>query len=161
MNRYTISPDFLEFSATEESCDYFLNVLLVFAQDNQYKLCLDKRGLAHAQYENIIQSHERLLFWIKMLNLKSRNIETVQIVEHQFDSTQELFLAIADAVCPHKKLITSDKSLFAEWQDNISNQGINLIDGDEAKSMLMHPTVIQMSFGDNSPNINGNNNTIR
>lgn len=160
MNRYTLSPDFLVFSATEESCDYFLNVLLVFAQDNQFKLCLDKRGLAREQYDHIIQSYECLRFWIKMINMKSRNIETVQIAGNQYASPQELFLAIADAVHPHKKLITSDKSSFNEWQDFIDNRGINLIDGDEAKSMLIHPTVVQMSFGNNSPNINGNNNTI-
>lgn len=160
MNRFTISPDFLEFTATEETCDYLLNVLLVFAQDNQFKLCLDKSGLAQAQYEHIIQSHECLLFWIRMINIKSRNIETVQIAGHQYESSQELFLAIADAVQPNKKLITSNKSSFAEWQDYINNQGINLIDGDEAKSMLMHPTVIQISYGDNSPNINGSNNTL-
>ena len=161
MNRFTISPDFLEFTANEETCDYLLNVLLVFAQDNQFKLCLDKGGLARAQYEHIIQSHECLLFWIGMINRKSGNIEAVPIAGHQYESTQELFLAIANAVHPQKKLITSDKSSFAEWQDYVNNQGINLIDGDEAKGMLTHPTVIQISYGDNSPNINGNNNTIR
>lgn len=161
MNRYTISPDFLDFSAAEENYYYLLNVLLVFAQDNQFKLCLDKNGLAQVQYDRIVQSHECLLFWIKALNRKSRNIETVQIAGNQYDSTQELFLAIADAVHPNKKLITSDKSLFNEWQKFINDQGISLIDGDEAKSMLTHPTVIQLSIGNNSPNINGNNNTIR
>jgi len=161
VNRFTISPDFLEFSATEETCEYLLNVLFVFAQDNPYKLCLDKRGLARAQYERIIESHECLLFWIGMINMKSRNIETVEIAGHQYESTQELFLAIADAIYPNKKLITSDKSLFAEWQKYITLHGINLIDGDEAKGMLMQPTVIQISNGNNSPNINGNNNTIR
>ena len=160
MNRFTISPDFLVFSATEETYDYLLNVLLVFAQDNQYKLCLDKRGLARVQYEHIIRSYDCLHLWIGMINRKSRNIETVEIAGYQYESTQELFLAIADAVHPNKNLITSDKSSFAEWQEYINNHGINLIDGDEAKGMLMHPTVIQISYGDNSPNINGNNNTI-
>lgn len=160
MNRYTISPEFLESCAQDPSCDYLLNVLMVLAQDNQFKLCMDKGTLASSCYSRIIEGNEQLRFWIRMLNTKSRNIETVVIPDVTYQTNQDLFLAIADKVPPHKKLITSDKSMYDDWQEIVQGQGITLIDGEEAKTQMRAPIFVQVSIGDNSPNIIGNNNTI-
>lgn len=161
MNRYTISPEFLELCAQDLTCDYLLNVLMVLAQDNQFKLCMDKGNLASSRYASIIERSERLRFWIQMLNMKSRNIEAVIIPNRAYTTNQELFLAIANKVPPEKKLVTSNKSMYDDWQDVVLEQRIMLIDGDEAKARMQAPTILQISTGDHSPNIAGNNNTIK
>lgn len=162
MNRFTIAPEFLECCAQEETCDLFLNVLMVFTQDNEYKLCMDDAGRAMSAYQGIIERFEYLRSWIKWLNRSPRNIELVSIPAVNDHSEQSLFLAISDAVFPSKKLVTSEKSRYAAWQVFIAEHSINLIDGDEAKGQLQRTTVInQNTSGDNSPNIIGNFNTIQ
>jgi hypothetical protein len=160
VNRYTISPDFLEYVAKNSSSDYLLNVLIVFAQDNQYKLCMDKRGYASSQYEKIIESSDHLRFWVNMLNNKKQNIEAVEISDKIYKDYQELFVEIAKSVPPGKRLVTSDKSLYNRLQEEIAFHNVHLIDGDEAKVMMRAPINVQISYGDNSPNINGNNNSV-
>lgn len=161
MNRFTISPEFLESCAQDPTCYYLLNVLMVLAQDNQFKLCMDKGNLASSRYADIIRKSEPLQFWIKMLNLRTRNIEVVVIPKGTYSTNQDLFLAIANMVLPQKKLVTSNKSIYDDWQKEVIGQGITLIDGDEAKSLMQAPPIIQISYGDFSPNIQGNQNTIR
>lgn len=160
MNRYTISPEFLESCAQDPSCDYLLNVLMVLAQDNQFKLCMDKGDIAFSRYAGIIQRNECLQFWIQMLNIKARNIEAVVIPNRAYLTNQELFLAIANKVPPEKKLVTSDKSMYDNWLEDVIEQGIMLLDGDEAKVRMQAPIIMQVSTGDNSPNIVGCQNTI-
>lgn len=58
----------------------------------------------------------------------------------------------------------SPKSIYNDKQEIITRKGIKLVDGNEVKGMLnliVSPTIIQISHGNNSPNLNGNNNTIR
>lgn len=161
MNRFTISPDFLEYAATEESGDMLCNVLFVFAQDNRFKLCMDKGGRASVEYNSIIYNYrEKLELWIKLLNIRPNCIETVTLTEDHFETHQDLFLAIASKINPYKRLVTSDKSFFNSWQDLVDCNGINLIDGVETKEMLRSTIVLQMSLGNISPIINGNNNKI-
>ncbi len=164
MNRFAIAPDFLEYCAREIDCDYFLNVLMVFAQDNHFKLCMDETGKADSVYEVIIERSECLRFWIKMLNNSPRNKEMVRIPDIEYESKESLFLAISNAIPPRKRLVTSNKALFERSQDFISSQSISLIDGDEAKGMLRLPSVTQIvtqiTNGDHSPNINGNYNSL-
>lgn len=160
MNRFTIAPDFLEYCAREAEFDLFRNVLFVFTQDNQFKICMDKLGLADASYRCIIERSEIIRFWLEMLNCKSRNIECVAIPNVPYATQQDLFLEIANAVPPKKRLVTSDKSLFDNWLDRISTDGITLFDGDEAKVDLQPKTITQISLGDGSPNIVGNQNQI-
>ena len=69
MNRYTIAPDFLETAA--ENSYYLLNVLIVFAQDNRFKLCMDNRDLAYECYEGITRRYESIRFWMPLLNNSS------------------------------------------------------------------------------------------
>lgn len=157
MNRYTIAPDFVEMAA--ENSYYLLNVLIVFAQDNRFKLCMDNKDMAYKCYESIVKRHDSIRFWMSLLNNSSRNIEKIKLKSGKYSDSQDLFLAIADAVVPNKRLITGDKSLFSEKQNFINNHGVNIIDGDEAKDYLQR-AYVSITMGDNSPIINGNNNKI-
>lgn len=157
MNRYTIAPDFVEMAA--ENNFYLLNVLIVFAQDNKFKLCMDNKNLAYKCYECLVRRYDSIRFWMSLLNNSSRNVEKIELKSGGYSDSQDLFLAIADAVVPNKRLITSDKSLFYGKQDFISNHGVNIIDGDEAKDYLQS-VYINITMGDNSPIVNGNNNKI-
>ena len=157
MNRYTIAPDFVEMAA--KNSYYLLNVLIVFAQDNRFKLCMDDKEMAYKCYESIIKRHESIRFWMSLLNNSSRNIEKIKLKSGKYSDSQDLFLAIADVVFPNKRLITGDKSLFNDKQNFINNHGVNIIDGDEAKDYLQR-AYVNITLGDNSPIVNGNNNKI-
>ena len=163
MNRFTITPEFLEASASDNSYDYFANVLMVFAQDNKYKLCMDSTGLAGLSYEEIIRKYECLQVWLKVLNGKSHNIEKVSVASKNYQDNRDLFMSIANATPPYKRLVTHAKSYYNEKLDQIMHNNICLLDGNEVKEILHYtpPTIVlQYSTGDNSPNINGNNNII-
>lgn len=163
MNRFTITPDFLEATASNGSYDLFANVLMVFAQDNRYKLCLDNNGLAFRSYVGIIRKYDCLQVWVKVLNSSTNNIEKVSIPNVEYEDVRDVFLSIANEVLPFKRLLTSVKSSYNDKQELIIRNKINLVDGNEAKDLLnqkvLHP-IIQISYGDNSPNINGNNNKL-
>ena len=77
MNRYTIAPDFVEMAA--ENSYYLLNVLIVFAQDNRFKLCMDNKDMAYKCYESIVKRHDSIRFWMSLLNNSSRNIEKIKL----------------------------------------------------------------------------------
>lgn len=163
MNRFTITPEFLEATASDESYDFFVNVLMVFAQDNKYKLCMDNIGLAYHAYAGIIRKYDCLQVWLKILNSRKNKIEKVSIPNVEYQDIRDLFLSIANEVLPYKRLLTSVKSSYNDKQEQIIRNNINLVDGNEAKDFLnqkVSQTIIQNSYGDNSPNINGNNNTI-
>lgn len=163
MNRFTITPEFLEATASDQSYDFYANVLMVFAQDNKYKICMDNIGLAYRSYVGIIRKYDCLQVWLKVLNSMPNNIEKVSIPDVEYEDIRDLFLSIANEVLPYKRLLTSVKSSYNDKQEQIIQNKINLIDGNEAKDLLnqkaSQPT-IQISYGDNSPNINGSNNTI-
>lgn len=164
MNRFTITPEFLEATASDESYDFFANVLMVFAQDNKYKLCIDNIGLAYHSYEGIIRRYDCLQVWLKVLNSRTNNLEKVSIPNVEYEDTRDLFISIANEVLPYKRLLTSVKSSYNDKQEQIIRNKINLVDGNEAKDFLNQKdshTIIQNSYGDNSHNINGNNNTTR
>lgn len=163
MNRFTITPEFLEATASDESYDFFVNVLMVFAQDNKYKLCMDNIGLAYHAYAGIIRKYDCLQVWLKVLNSRKNKIEKVSIPNVEYQDIRDLFLSIANEVLPYKRLLTSVKSSYNDKQEQIIQNNINLVDGNEAKDFLNQKVlqpIIQISNGDNSPNINGNNNTI-
>lgn len=163
MNRFTITPEFLEATASDESYDFFVNVLMVFAQDNKYKLCMDNIGLAYHAYAGIIRKYDCLQVWLKVLNSRKNKIEKVFIPNVEYQDIRDLFLSIANEVLPYKRLLTSVKSSYNDKQEQIIQNNINLVDGNEAKDFLNQKVlqpIIQISNGDNSPNINGNNNTI-
>lgn len=173
MNRYTITSEFLEASALDKDYDYFSNVLMVFAQKNQYMLCLDDKKLANKLYEEIIRKHECLRVWLEALNRKPHSIEEVSIGGISYKDDKDLFLSIANEVQPYKQLITSNKTLFNDKREKISFYNIDLIDGNEAISRLS-PNItqtfqncnnninnmmnIQQANGDFSSINNGNNN---
>lgn len=163
MNRFTITPEFLEASAMDEGYYYFSNVLMVFAQRNSYKLCLDNRGFASQIYEEIIRKHECLRVWMKAMNCKPHCIENVSIPRNKYEDRRDLFLSIANEVQPLKQLITNSKSLYNNKKELITLNKISLLDGDEAIDILQMKTpqmLVQISYGNNSPNINGNNNKV-
>lgn len=162
MNRFTITSEFLEASALDKDYDFFSNVLMVFAQKNQYMLCLDNKKIAYDLYEKIIRRHDCLRVWLEALNRKPHSIEEVSIGKKSYKDDRDLFISIANEVQPYKQLITSKKSLFNDKYKQIQKYKITIIDGDEAIEILKPKTSynIQISLGDNSPNINGNNNAI-
>lgn len=162
MNRFTITPEFLEKLARDCIYDYFSNVLMVFAQRNEYKVCLDNKGLAERIYADIIMKYDMLQVWIKVMNGTPNSFEKVSIPDIAFSDDRDLFLSIANELIPGKQLITSKKSLFNDKSQIIMKNLITLIDGDEAIAILQpkKSVINQISYGDNSPNVNGNNNKL-
>lgn len=158
MNRFTIMPEFVNECKLS---DYYFEVLAYFPmKTNPFKICMDNKGLAANEYEKLAKESELILRWISSLNDHANNIYKVNLEHSSYDSVIDLFLAISNHVLPSKQLITSDKAIFNEYTQFIQDNQIQLLDPDQAASIL-NSRVIQLSYGDNSPNIIGNNNKIR
>ena len=46
MNRFTIDADFISLAGLDDNVDLLLDVLMVFTQDNEFRLCLDTSDIA-------------------------------------------------------------------------------------------------------------------
>ena len=74
---------------------------------------------------------------------------------------KDLFLAIASEVYPNKRLLVGSKqAYYREREQIISTNGIHLLDASETKALLSSPNITQISYGNGSPNIYGNNNNL-
>lgn len=138
MNRFTLTPEFLEASTFDKSDDLYLNVLMVFAQDNKYKLCMDNLGFASELYEEIIKKDDSLRLWLSAVNTRSNNIEKVIINDEDYKDKRDLFLSIADTTPPFKHLVTYSKSLFNDKQEIVTRNGISLLDGNDVKDIFRY-----------------------
>lgn len=157
MTRFTIMPEFIEGCVSNQ---YFFEVLCYFPmRTNPFKVCLDNRQLAYRIYAELARNSEMIYHWIQALNNTGNCIYKVNLENDEYQNENELFLAIANQVSPSKLIITSDKALFNDDMQFVSDNGITLLDPDEAAQRLS-PTVIQISYGNNSPNIYGNNNNL-
>ena len=53
MNRFTIDADFISLAGLDDNVDLLLDVLMVFTQDNEFRLCLDTSDIAFQKYLNV------------------------------------------------------------------------------------------------------------
>lgn len=161
MNRFTIEPDFIEFASAENNTYLFTDVLVVFAQDNEFKLCIDSSQIALDNYWRIAKKSEMLRTWFGLINAKGcRYIEFIEISNQIYKNEKELYIDICSKTfCEKKRLIVKRKQPYNVFSEKIQENKIQLIDGDEAKEAL-NRRIVQISFGDNSSNVIGDHNTI-
>lgn len=164
MNRFTIDVDFISFAGMKENFDLLFNVLMVFIQDNEFRLCLDSSNIALAEYNKIALESEAIRFWFKCLfetEQSRRYIDYIKIEKQKYSHDKQIYIEICNcSYSKNKRIIVANKQSYGELMDILSEKQINLLDGYEAKSML-NTRVMQISYGNNSPNINGNNNIVK
>lgn len=160
MNRYTISSDFLESYATDTSV--FINLLMVFAQDNRFKVCVDNQGKAVQKYYLLGKEFEYIRMWLKFMSYSNyKYVENIGDCDVENCDERDLFIEIASKVLPYKQLLVNSKNDYYNLKENlIAEKGVLLLDKDEILSSLSSTVVVnQYSYGKNSPNICGNNNS--
>ena len=67
MNRFTIDADFISLAGLDDNVDLLLDVLMVFTQDNEFRLCLDTSDIAFQKYLNVSINSEAIRFWFNCL----------------------------------------------------------------------------------------------
>lgn len=154
MSCVTIDADFLKVAGEDKGL--FKDVLFVFAQDNPWRICLDKTGLAIQRYDDIISGSEILRLWLSMFNEKKESKCNIEIDPSIDNSGKHLFLNIA---CKSfdKILLVAEKETFVEDKSFIGANGIQIFLGSEMKDVLSAKN-IQITYGDKSPIIVGNDN---
>lgn len=160
MNRFTVSNDFL--TTYGNDCDVLVNILMTFIQDNPYKICVDDKGKALDCYQELAMQNEYIRTWINFMGkLGFKCAERICISNNNIANEKDLFLAIASEVYPNKRLLVGSKqAYYREREQMISTNGIHLLDASETKALLSSPNITQISYGNGSPNIYGNNNNL-
>ncbi len=157
MNQYTVSADFVEHCGpmSPRNMNYWYNVLAVFNQEGAFKLCIDDKDRAIGHYRKLGERYEPIRFWIQtLLNNPGKKPVIVQLPDGDYDDTCRLFAAIAaHTVSPKRKLVVQDKQKYSHLLPYIQAYGIQLLDGDEAKTQLSKPVIQQY--------VNGNGNNLQ
>lgn len=163
MNRFTIDADFIGFAGLEDNIDLFLNVLMIFPQDNRFRLCMDSSDVTFNRYKELALESQAIRFWLSFLFEKKENrkyIDFITIKKKDYSDIKKLYIEICNSSCSNqKKIIVDKKQSYGDFSEEISNSNIQLLDGYEAKEIL-NVKNIQISTGDNSPNVIGDNNII-
>lgn len=94
-------------------------------------------------------------------NKQSRKyIDYITIKKRTYSDDKQIYIEICNNSCSAmKRIIVANKQSYSELMELLSNSEIQLLDGYQAKAIL-NVRNIQISMGANSPNINGNNNTV-
>ena len=154
MNRFTIDADFISLAGLDDNVDLLLDVLMVFTQDNEFRLCLDTSDIAFQKYLNVSINSEAIRFWFNCL------FQNKQSRKRTYSDDKQIYIEICNNSCSAmKRIIVANKQSYSELMELLSNSEIQLLDGYQAKAIL-NVRNIQISMGANSPNINGNNNTV-
>ena len=163
MNRFTIDADFISLAGLDDNTDLLLDVLMVFTQDNEFRLCLDTSDIAFKKYLDISLNSEAIRFWFYCLfeSRQSRKyIDYITINRRTYSNGKQIYIEICNNSCSEmKRIIVAQKQSYNELIELLSDSKIQLLDGYQAKAIL-NMRNIQISLGANSPNINGNYNTV-
>jgi hypothetical protein len=163
MNRFTIDADFISLAGLDDNADLLLDVLMVFTQDNEFRLCLDSSDIAFQKYLDISLNSEAIRFWFHCLfeSRQSRKyIDYITINRRTYSNGKQIYIEICNNSCSEmKRIIVAEKQSYNELIELLSDSKIQLLDGYQAKAIL-NMRNIQISMGANSPNINGNYNTV-
>lgn len=164
MNRFTIDADFISYAALDDNADLLLDVLMVFTQDNEFRLCLDSSNIAFQKYHNISLNSEAIRFWFRCLfemKQSRKYIDYVTIRRKIHSNDKQIYIEICNSSCSeNKRIIVDSKQSYSELNKLLLDSQIHLLDGYQAKTIL-NARNIQISMGNNSPNILGDNNTVK
>lgn len=154
MNLYTISADFVEHCGPcyPENWDYWYNVLAIFNQDNEYKLCIDNQKQAISIYIKQGEHYEQIRFWLQaLLTSPNKNIELISLPKIESEDPRILFISIAaKTVCLERKLVVCNKQDYDDVMHIITDKNVIILDRDEAKARLApRKGNIQIAIGDN------------
>lgn len=163
MNRFTIDEDFICLAGLEDNIDLFLNVLMIFTQENPFRVCMDESDITFRRYKELALKSEPIRFWIRCLFEKQENRKYIDFIatdESISSDPKKLYIEICNNSCSsQKKIIVDTKQSYGNLLSDISTSGISLLDGYEAKAIL-NTQNIQISYGNNSSNIIGDGNSI-
>lgn len=165
MAKYTICSEFINYIANEKELNLFSNVIMVFAQDNAYKVCIDKNDQIFSLYENIAMKSEIIRLWLKcMTTKKDINFEKIDIYDQDIKESKELFLYVCKSTFGEKTLIVFSTQDYIKYEKFISQNQIILLDKDEAKENLKPQNIsykrCNITMDKNSPIVDGSQNKL-
>ena len=127
MPTYTVCSEILELSKVEKH--YFYNLLCYFAQENEYKICLDEEDFIIKEYNEKAKNNEELRSWINWISYDKRNYEIIK-VQKKLSVNRELFVMVCASTFD-KLLITRSKDDYISHKEFIEQEKICVRDKDE------------------------------
>lgn len=106
MNRFTIDADFLSYAGLEDNMDLFLDVLMIFTQDNEFRICLDSSDIAFKRYIDISMNSESIRFWFRCLFENKQNrkyIDYITIRSQNYLNEKQVYIEICNRSCSIRK----------------------------------------------------------
>lgn len=161
---YTLSINYID--GVSENKSHLLSVFYKFPNpDNEYKAAMDKSKKLLSHYAASAQINNDFLTWLDLMSRKPASFETVDVIVPDGVSDEEMYLMIASATKPHKKIIVGTHQYWKKFHylDNCckiiykSNEVI-VLDKDEAFKELNPPekiTIIKDMTHKNNPWVSG------
>ncbi|MBB6002849.1 hypothetical protein [Arcicella rosea] len=138
MGIYTLSINFI--GKVSENKSHFFNVLFKFPNpDNEFKAAMDKSKRLLDHYQTFAQENNDLFVWLDLMSRAPSSFEIIDIIVPEDIEEEEMYLMVASATKPHKKVIVSSHQYWKEfcYLDTCSkivyqNQEVLVLDRDEA-----------------------------
>lgn len=135
---YTLSINFID--GVSEHKSHLLNVFYKFPNpDNEYKAAMDKSKRLLAHYKISAQSNNDFLTWLDFMSRQPDCFEPIDVIIPANTKEEEMYLMIAAATKPSKKVIVGTHQYWKEhcYVNNCNkilyqNHEIEILDKDEA-----------------------------
>jgi hypothetical protein len=161
---YTLSINFID-GATENK-SHLLNVFYKFPNpDNEYKAAMDRSKKLLAHYSASAKSNNDFLTWLDWMSRKPEGFEIINVNVPDNISEEEMYLMIAAATNPHKKVIVGSHQY---WQKHCyinncnkifyNNHEVTILDKDEAFQELNPKDKVTQHISITNNNMAKNNN---
>lgn len=165
MSSYVVDPRLVSEIVTQNCDDGFLNILVPFFQDGRcYLFCVDKGGLYMNLIMNLAENtytYGRLL--LQYINDFPGKLNTIDIQVRNI-APEEVFCIKLAKETLDKKIVTHKEDSYSSCNNEINSNGINILDYPTAKNILTQQsiqTIQNITFGNNSPIVTGNNNKVQ
>jgi hypothetical protein len=161
---YTLSINFID--GVSEHKSHLLNVFYKFPNpDNEYKAAMDKSKKLLAHYKASAQSNNDFLTWLDFMSRQPACFETIDVIIPDEVKEEEMYLMIAAATKPSKKVIVGTHQYWKAYcyEHNCSkilynDQEIQILDKDEAFNELNPADKITQNISINHNGMNKKNN---
>jgi hypothetical protein len=160
---YTLSINFI--NRVSENKSHLLNVFYKFPNpDNEYKAAMDKSKKLLAHYLSCAHENNDFLTWLDWMSRKPDCFETIDVVIPDGTTEEDMYLMIAAATNPQKKVIVGSHQYWKQYcylngcnSIKYKNHEVTILDKDEAFLELNPKDKITQNISITNNNMNKKN----
>ncbi|OQP64994.1 hypothetical protein [Niastella populi] len=111
---YTLSINYIDGISEDKS--HLLNVFFKFPNPNtEYKAAMDKSKKLLEHYKVSARSNNDFLTWLDWMSRKPQSFETIDVTIPEHANEEEMYLMIAAATRPYKKIIVGSHQYWKDY----------------------------------------------